>query len=59
MVFRLELEAQEIDLIGAALGKQPFEVVSPLLSKIVQQVQKQQQPKDKKVKTPAKEVVAA
>lgn len=40
-MFQFELTLDEANLVLAALGKQPFEVVAPLIGKIKQQAEPQ------------------
>ena len=48
MEFTLQVTDQEIMIIGNALGKQPYDVVATLVSKLQQQVNAQQEEKAKK-----------
>lgn len=40
--FTFKITGPEVDLIGKALGSQPFEVVAPLIQKLRQQIMEQQ-----------------
>ena len=42
MIFKLELSPEEVNLIAAALGKQPFEAVASLMGKLQLQVREQE-----------------
>lgn len=42
--FTLVMTTDEIQLVGKALGKLPYEDVSPLIFNLQQQIQKQQKP---------------
>lgn len=42
MNYTITLSEQEINLVGAALGKLPFEAVASLVAKLQQQVNDQQ-----------------
>lgn len=50
--FLLKVTAGELDVIGKALGKLPFEDVAQLLQKLRQQVVEQQKPKIEPEKAP-------
>lgn len=44
--YTIKLTAQDLDVIGAALGEQPFNKAAPLINKLRQQVMEQQQAKE-------------
>ncbi len=44
MKYKLELTAQQLELIGQILGKQPYEVVANLIAELRRQTQEQQRP---------------
>lgn len=43
--YTIKLTAQDLDVIGAGLGEQPFNKAAPLINKLRQQVMEQQQSK--------------
>lgn len=43
--YTIRLTAQDLDVIGAGLGEQPFNKAAPLINKLRQQVMEQQQAK--------------
>lgn len=44
--YTIKLTAQDLDVIGAGLGDQPFNKAAPLINKLKQQVMEQQQAKE-------------
>jgi hypothetical protein len=55
--YTLTVTADEVNAIGAGLGKLPYENVAQLLGKLVQQVQEQNIPADRRDKTPEESAV--
>ena len=53
--YTIKLTAQQLDVIGAGLGDQPFNKAAPLINKLRQQVIEQQQAAQPKLEEPAKD----
>lgn len=45
--YTLKIKAEQIQILSAALGKLPFEIVAPLIADIQNQINEQENLKDK------------
>lgn len=43
-MLKFELSEQHVNVIGAALGKAPYEIAAPVIAELQKQVNAQQQP---------------